>query len=406
MIAFSFAISTLAYLTFDTSVPTSVVVGQMDQGMSSLELLAVPLFVLLGLLLEMTGIARAIVDFFALLVGHLRGGLSYVLFGAMFLISGISGSKAADQAAIAPVLFPEMKRRGWDSGELVAQLAAAGAMSETIPPSLVLIIIGSVTGVSISALFTGGLLPAAIAALALLLVAFVRSSPDVPERTSVRAPRRSRARSSSRSPGLVLPFLIRAVVLGGIATATEVSTVGILYAIAIGIVVYRAFSWRRIYPILIETASLSGAILLIIGAATSMGWALTQAGFTRDLTALVATMPGGRVGFMTISIVIFLVLGSVLEGIPSIVLVGPLLFPVARGFHISDVQYTMVVVLAMGIGLFAPPFGVGFYQSCLIGRASSDRAIGRIFPYLAGVLAALLLVAAIPWLSIGFLRAR
>src|ERR1019366_6476991 len=133
-------------------------------------LLSVPLFVFLGLLIEMAGLARVLVDFMAALIGHVRGGLSYVLLGALYLVSGISGSKAADMAAVAPVLFPEMRRRGANSGELVALLAASGAMSETIPPSLVLITIGSVTGVS-----TGGLLPALVAALALVVVCRLRS---------------------------------------------------------------------------------------------------------------------------------------------------------------------------------------------------------------------------------------
>ncbi len=404
-IAISFGISTLAYLTFATHVPLGVIVSQMDQGMSSLELLAVPLFVLLGLLLEMTGIAAAIVDFFAALVGHLRGGLSYVLFGAMFLISGISGSKAADQAAVAPILFPEMKQRGAHPGELVAQLASAGAMSETIPPSLVLIIIGSVTGVSISALFTGGLIPAAVAAIALLIVTYFRSGSELERRP------RADARTIGRAfiyglPGLILPFVIRTAVLAGVATATEVSTVGVVYCAIVGIIIYRKFQWRRLVPILIETASLSGAILFIIGAATAMAWALTQAGFAQQLASAIEAAPGGRSGFLAISIVVFIVLGSILEGIPAIVLFGPLLFPIARAVGVNDVQYTMVVILAMGIGLFAPPFGVGFYQSCLIGRADSDEAIGRIFPYLAAVFVALVLVAAIPWLSIGLLAAH
>ncbi|MDQ2764492.1 MAG: TRAP transporter large permease subunit, partial [Pseudomonadota bacterium] len=171
-IAFSFGIATFGYIYFTTTIPLAVVISQMDQGMSSIELLAVPMFVVLGLLLEMTGIARAMVDFLAALVGHRRGGLSYVLIVAMYLISGISGSKAADQAAVAPVLLPEMRRRGSAPGELVAQLAASAAMSETIPPSLVLIIVGAVTGVSISALFDGGLLPAAFAAIGLAGLVF------------------------------------------------------------------------------------------------------------------------------------------------------------------------------------------------------------------------------------------
>ena len=170
-IGFSFGIATLAYLATTTSTPLTVVVSRMDEGMSALILLAVPLFVFLGLLIEMTGMALAMVNFLASLLGHVKGGLSYVLLGAMYLVSGISGSKAADMAAVAPVLFPEMKRRGANDGELVSLLSASGAMSETIPPSLVLITIGSVTGVSIAGLFTGGLVPALVLAAALGVVA-------------------------------------------------------------------------------------------------------------------------------------------------------------------------------------------------------------------------------------------
>ena len=166
-IAFSFALATFGYIALTTSTPTVVVVGRMDEGMSHLILLAVPLFVFLGLLIEMTGMARAMVAFLASLLGHVRGGLHYVLVGAMYLVSGISGSKAADMAAVAPVLFPEMRERGAKPGDLVALLAATGAQTETVPPSLVLITIGSVTGVSIAALFTGGLLPAVVLGLVL-----------------------------------------------------------------------------------------------------------------------------------------------------------------------------------------------------------------------------------------------
>ena len=158
-IAFGFGLATYGYLALTTNTPLMVLVGRMDEGMSHLILLSVPLFVFLGLLIEMTGMARAMVAFLASLLGHVRGGLHYVLVGAMYLVSGISGSKAADMAAVAPVLFPEMKARGAKPGDLVALLSATGAQTETIPPSLVLITIGSVTGVSIAALFTGGLLP-------------------------------------------------------------------------------------------------------------------------------------------------------------------------------------------------------------------------------------------------------
>jgi tripartite ATP-independent transporter DctM subunit len=401
-IAFAFGMTTVAYMYFTTTIPLAIVVSQMNQGMSSVELVAVPMFVILGLLLEVTGIAKALVDCLSALVGHRRGGLSYSLIGAMYLVSGISGSKAADQAAIAPVLLPEMRRRGAHSGELVAQLAASAAMSETIPPSLVLIIVGAVTGVSTSALFNGGLLPAGVAALALVVLIFFRTRHDQP--MGARASWGETGRLFLVAiPALVLPFLIRYAVLAGIATATEVATIGTVYSLLIGIFVYRGFDWRRLLPILVETAALSGAILLIIGAASAMAWALTQAGFAQTLGELMTHLPGGRVGFLGFSIVLFVVLGSVLEGLPAMVLFGPLLFPIAQQLGVNTVQYAIVAILAMGIGLFSPPFGVGFYQSCLIGRTSSDQALRPTIPYMLTLIAALVLVAAVPWISTGFL---
>ncbi|OYV32511.1 MAG: ABC transporter permease [Rhodospirillales bacterium 20-64-7] len=402
-IAFAFGLSTAAYIFYTSSIPLNVIISQMDQGMSSIELLAVPMFVVLGLLLEMTGIARALVNVLNALVGHRRGGLSYSLIGAMYLIAGISGSKAADQAAIAPVLLPEMKRRGVHPGELVALLASSAAMSETIPPSLVLIIVGAVTGVSTAALFTGGLLPAGVAALALIILIFFRSRRDTPMGAKA-TPRETGRLVVVALPALILPFLIRYAVLAGITTATEVATVGVVYSVFVGLFVYRAFDWRRVFPILTETAALSGAILLIIGTASVMAWALTQAGFAQSLTEIMTNLPGGKAGFLAVSILLFVILGSVLEGLPAMVLFGPLLFPIAQQLHINVVQYAIVAILAMGVGLFSPPFGVGFYQSCLIARTTSDQALGRIWPYMGALVIALFLVAAAPWLSTGFLK--
>lgn len=402
-IAFAFALGTIAYLLLMTQVPTGVLVGRMDEGMGHLILLAVPLFVFLGLLIEMTGMARVMVTFLANLIGHVRGGLSYVLIGAMYLVSGISGSKAADMAAVTPVLFPEMQRRGARPGDLVALLSATGAQTETVPPSLVLITIGSVTGVSIGALFAGGLLPSLVLGITLCYMVRARYRHD-----DLSGVRRATSREIGRSlligiPALALPFVIRGAVVEGVATATEVSTIGIVYSILAGLIVYRQFDWRRLMPMLVETASLSGAILLIIGAATGMAWALTQSGFSRDLAQFMGSLPGGRYTFLAMSIVIFIVLGSVLEGIPAIVLLGPLLFPIARQVGIHEVQYAMVVVLAMGIGLFAPPFGVGYYAACAVGKVNPDEGIRPIVGYLIAIGIGVIVVAAVPWISIGFL---
>jgi len=403
-IAFAFGLATFAYITLTTSTPSTVVIGRMDEGMSHLILLSVPLFVFLGLLIEMTGMARAMVNFLASLLGHVRGGLQYVLVAAMYLVSGISGAKAADMAAVAPVLFPEMIKRGAKPGDLVALLSATGAQTETIPPSLVLITIGSVTGVSIAALFTGGLLPALVLAVMLCAVVWRRYRNDDLSHVQRASLGTIGWAFFVALPAIALPFVIRAAVVGGVATATEVSTIGIVYSALAGLLIYRHFDWRRLYPMLTETAALSGAILLIIGAATGMAWALTQSGFSTSLAAFMTGLPGGAPMFLAVTIVAFVVLGSVLEGIPAIVLFGPLLFPIAKQVGVHEVHYAMVVILAMGIGLFAPPFGVGYYAACAISRIHPDEGIKPMLGYMLALLIGTILIAAVPWISIGLLR--
>ncbi|WP_082548483.1 TRAP transporter large permease subunit [Variovorax sp. Root473] len=403
-IAFSFALATFGYLALTTRTPLLVMVGRLDEGMSHLILLAVPLFIFLGALIEMTGMARAMIQFLASLLGHVRGGLSYVLIGAMYLVSGISGSKIADMAAIAPVLFPEMVKRGAKPGDLVALLSATGAQTETIPPSIVLITIGSVTGISIAALFTGGLLPAVVLGVALCVVVWWRY-----RREDLSGVQRYSKREIGKLlmvalPAVLLPFVIRAAVVEGVATATEVSTIGIVYSALIGLFVYRQFDWKRLKPMLIDTASLSGAIIFIVGCATAMAWGLTQSGFSQDLARIMGALPGGAYGFLAVSIVAFIVLGSVLEGIPAIVLFGPLLFPIAKAAGVHEVHYAMVVIFSMGIGLFAPPFGVGYYGACAVSKVNPDEGIRHIWGYIAAMLVGLVIVAAFPWFSTGFLK--
>ena len=410
-IAFSFATATFSFLATTTSVPLTVVVNRIDEGMSHILLLAVPLFVLLGVLIEVTGMAKAMIDFLASLVGHLRGGLQYVLMVGMYLVSGISGSKAADMAAIAPPLIPQMRARGADPGNLVALLAATGAQTETVPPSIVLITIGSVTGVSIAALFTGGILPSLL--MGCLLAAVVwwrnRGATDTGQRPLPAGwGQRGRALLVAL-PALVLPFIIRSAVVKGLTTATEVSTIGLLYAVVYALFARALGGWRTnmgaVLRGLVDTTALTGAILLIVGCASAMAWALTQSGFSRQLGALMHAVPGGAYGFLAVSVFAFLVLGSVLEGLPAVVLLAPIVWPIARSFAISEVHYAIVIVLAMGIGLFAPPFGVGYYTACAIAKVETSAGLRPIVAYMVALVIGLAVVAAVPWLTTALLPA-
>lgn len=262
-IAFCFALGTLAYLTFASHAPIFVMMGRIDEGMSSLILLSVPVFVLLGCILDATGMGKAIVNFLASLLGHVKAGMSYVLLGSMFLVSGISGSKVSDMATVAPALFPEMRRRGHSAPEMTALLATGAAMADTVPPSIVLIVLGSVAGVSIAGLFTSGFVIAMV--LLVVLAVLARWKARAEDMSGVRAatlPLIGRT-ALIAAPALVLPFMIRSLVGGGVATATEVSTIAVVYAFVIGVVLYGGIPLRKLGTMLVETAAMSGAILLI-----------------------------------------------------------------------------------------------------------------------------------------------
>jgi len=398
-IGFCFGLATICYLGFATTTPLTVVVSRMDEGMSSIILVSVPVFVLLGCVLDSTGMGKAIVDVLASLLGHIKAGMSYVLLGSLFIVSGISGSKVSDMATVAPALFPEMKRRGHKPPEMIALLATGAAMADTVPPSIVLIVLGSVAGVSIAGLFQSGFVVAMVLLAALLVLARWKARHE-----DMAGVKRATLATVGRlvllaSPALVLPFLIRGAVGGGVATATEVSTIAVLYAMVIGHLLYGGLSLRVIWRMLVDTAALSGAILLILGTASGMAWAIAQSGMIQQLSNFLTTLPGGPIAFLAVTIAVFVIMGCVLEGLPAILLLAPIMFPIAKKLGVHDIHYSMVVVTAMNIGLMLPPIGVGFYVACRIGNAPPDEVMGAIWPYIAALVVGLVVIAAVPWIS-------
>lgn len=398
-IAFCFGLGVMSYLAFGTTVPIGVVVGRMDEGMANLVLVSVPVFVLLGCILDATGMGKAIVDVLASLIGHLKAGMSYVLLTSLFIVSGISGSKVSDMATVAPALFPEMTRRGNKRPEMVALLGTGAAMADTVPPSIVLIVLGSVAGVSIAGLFQSGFVIAMV--LLMTLVAVARWKARNEDTSALkRPPWKTIGRMLLiAAPALALPFLIRSAVGEGVATATEVSTLAVVYALIVGHVLYGGIRPARVYGMLVETAALSGAILLILGTASAMAWAITQSGVVHTMSQMLTTLPGGAIAFMAASIVIFVVLGCLLEGLPAVLLLAPIMFPIAKKLGIHDIQYAMVIVSSMNIGLMLPPVGVGFYVACRIGEGKPEEVMRAIWPYMAALLAGVIVIASVPWLS-------
>jgi tripartite ATP-independent transporter DctM subunit len=302
-------------------------------------------------------------------------------------------------ATVAPALFPEMARRGNKRSEMVALLGTGAAMADTVPPSIVLIVLGSVAGVSIAGLFQSGIVVAMLLLVTLIVVARWKARFENVENTKRPAWSRIGRLFVLAAPALALPFVIRSAVGEGIATATEVSTIAVLYAMIAGQYLYGGITPAKLYGMLVETATLSGAVLVILGTASAMAWTITQSGVVQTLNQFLTTLPGGAFAFMAVSIAVFVVLGCLLEGLPAILLLAPIMFPIAKKLGIHDIQYAMVVVSSMNIGLMLPPVGVGFYVACKIGDGNPSEVMRAIWPYIGALLVGVIIIAAVPAIS-------
>jgi tripartite ATP-independent transporter DctM subunit len=282
---------------------------------------------------------------------------------------------------------------------MVALLGTGAAMADTVPPSIVLIVLGSVAGVSIAGLFQSGFVIAMVLLLTLVAVARWKARKEQTDGTKRPAWNKIGRLALIAAPALALPFLIRSAVGEGVATATEVSTIAVIYALIVGHVLYGGLRFGRLYGMLVETAALSGAILMILGTASAMAWGITQSGVVQVMSQFLTTMPGGAFAFMAASIVIFVVLGCLLEGLPAVLLLAPIMFPIAKKLGIHDIQYAMVIVSSMNIGLMLPPVGVGFYVACRIGEGRPEEVMRAIWPYMAALLVGVIVIATVPALS-------
>jgi tripartite ATP-independent transporter DctM subunit len=399
-VGFALILAAAGYLWVSSSSPMVALPQNMVNGTGNYVLLAVPFFVLAGLIMERGGLSLRLVRFVQALAGHLRGGLLQVVVVSMYLVSGLSGSKAADVAAVGSVMRDMLAREGYSSAEGAAVLAASAAMGETVPPSIAMLVLGSITSLSIAALFIGGLIPAAVIGLCLMLLIYVRAR-------ITNAPRAPRANFKTvREAGLaaILPLLLPLLLFGGImfgiATPTEISSFAVLYGAGLALFVYREIGVRGLVRAVVDSAALSGMVLFILAAASAFSWVLTIASVPQALVELLHHVNNSSALFMIGSIVLLVVAGSLLEGLPALNVLAPLLLPVATQIGISPLHYGIVLVIAMGIGAFMPPAGVGFYVCCAIQRTEVELASRAMLPYLAVLIVGLLVVAFVPALTL------
>lgn len=404
-IAFVLALSALTFIWCGDILPGEIFAQQMARGIDNFVLLAVPFFILVGYLMEANGMSVRLISLLQRGAGRLRGGLDVVMVLSMVVFSGISGSKMADIAAVGSVLVPAARKSGQKPGDAVALLAASAVMAETIPPCVNLIILGFVTNLSIGGLFMAGLVPSALMALALIAMAIILG-----KRGGAQALVGGEKVSGAVSSGIAAAGLIVLIFGGyrsGFATATEISAFAVVYAVLVGGVLFREMSWRTAAFVVRHAAVRSGMVLFIVAAAQSLAYVLTLQQIPHAIAEVLVSLSAqhGAWLFLVLSIVILIVMGSVLEGAAALIIFGPLLMPVARQLGVDPLHYGIILVIGMGIGLFAPPLGLGLYGACLIGGVKLEETVWPILKYLGVLLLCLLVIAFVPQLSTALPRA-
>ena len=380
--------------------PLVVVPHRAISGMDSFLLLALPLFVLAGDLMNTGGITERLVGCARALVGHIRGGLGMTTVVSEYLFSGISGSSAADVSAVGSLLIPAMTRAGYRPALAVSIVAAASAMGVLVPPCLMMVVLASLTDLSIAALFMAGFLPAAAMGIILMALIYVQARRE----NLPREPRPSlgevgRACARGVLP-LMAPVIILGGILGGIVTPTEAAVLAVIYALLLGLVIYREIRPRDILPLLINTASLTGMVMFLVGTASVLSWIFAAQGLPKLIAGFLLGLSSDATLVLIVTILVFVPLGAILEGVPAMIILVPVFFPIVARFGVDPLHYGVLVVAALGLGLFVPPFGVGFFIACALGRTSVECAARAYVPYVVALLLGLLLVAFVPWITL------
>jgi len=399
-IGFCLALTAMFFLFITGQAPPKSVPQTMYGGILGYVLLTIPFFVYAGFIMTDGGLSRRLADCVIALIGRLRGGLLQVIVVAMYIVSGISGSKVADVAAVGSSMKGMLRRNGYTMSEAAAVLAASAIMGETIPPSIPMLVMGAITTVSVGSMFVAGLVPAAFMAICLMVLVYFRARRlDFP--AGIRVPFGQAVRATLIAiPPLLVPVFLVAGIMGGIATPTEISSAAVVYALLLAVVFYREMDARQFWMTVVETTTTAGMILFIISAASAFSWSLAAANLPEKIATALLALGGSTTVFLMGSVIVLIVTGALLEGLPALLIFAPMLMPIAVKFGIAPVHYGLVLIIAMGFGTFTPPVGIGIYVTCAITDTSMEETGRALAPYLLLLFFGLLAVAFIPWFSL------
>lgn len=395
-IAFALGIASAVTLFFDDTLPLNSIVTRAFVGVDSFTLLAIPFFIIAGELMNACGITERIVAFARSLVGHIRGGLAHVSIVSSMFFSGISGSATADASALGSMMIPAMKKNGYDADYAVAVNASSSAMGPIIPPSIMMVIYGSIANVSIAQLFLGGFVPGLMVAIGLMLMAYY-----IARKRGYPAPPRSELPPVFQSLrgalwALAMPVIILGGIFSGIFTATEAGVIAVAYATLVGTFVYKTLTLKLVGELLVNAAVTTAAAMFLIAMATSFAWLLAWAGFGVAVLEVLGGISSNPTIALLMILGFILILGLFIEGIPILIIFTPVLLPVILGLGIDPVYFGVVLVMAVVIGSVTPPVGILTYICCSIAGITISQAFRGLVPFCAVLICVLLAVALFP----------
>ncbi|PRX40576.1 tripartite ATP-independent transporter DctM subunit [Planifilum fimeticola] len=395
-VAFALMLCSVALMVSMNMLDSQIVAQNLINGANNFALMAIPFFILAGELMNRGGMSKRIVQFAMTLVGHVRGGLGYVVIIASVLFAGLSGSAVADTAALGAILIPMMVERGYDKKVPTAIVSSAGIIAPIIPPSIPMILFGVVSGVSITQLFMGGIVPGLLIAIGLMLVWTYmsrRETAELPPRKSVKE-----ILIATKEAGwaLLMPVIIIGGLRGGVFTPTEAGVIAVFYALFVGMFVYRNIGPRQLYDALIRSAKTTSVVMFVASAAIVSAWMITVANVPQEMTELLNPLIDSPLLLLLFINLLLLAVGMVMDLTPTILILTPVLMPIVKAAGIDPVYFGIIMVINLCIGLITPPVGTVLYVGCGISRISIGELVKGLWPFMLVEIAILLLLVFFP----------
>ncbi|MGM0873757.1 MAG: TRAP transporter large permease [Bacillota bacterium] len=398
-VAFGLGLSSLIYLIV-ADIPLNIIPQKMFGGLNSFVLLCIPGFILAGNLMNAGGITDRIIQFANNLLGRIRGGLGLANVGASMGFAGISGTALADTASIGAILIPAMKKEGYGAGFSAAVTASSSTVGPIIPPSLPMIIVGTLASLSIGDLFLAGAIPGILLGLGLMIPTYLISV----KRNYPKGERKSLKEIWKSFTGafwaLLMTVIILYGILGGYFTPTEASIVSVIYALIVGIFIYKELPIKKIPEIMLSTMISTASIMLLVGFANLFGWIMVSEQIPQMVADLILGISTNSVIVILLIIVLLLFVGTFMETIAALVILFPVLLPVATTIGMDPIQFGVVMVLTLVIGLVTPPVGVCLFVASQIGKVSIGTATRELIPFIGVSLTVLLIVAFVPQVTL------